>query len=63
MAAEMIPYRGLTIAVELQGDEYVATVCRRDGSEALTCYAPTREGAVQDAKWNIDINLPGPRPS
>ena len=60
MAAETIPYRGLTIGVTLQGDEYAATIYRPDGTDALTCYAPTREGAMQDAKWNIDINLPGP---
>ena len=33
MPVETISYRGLTIAVDLQGDEYAAKVCRPDGSE------------------------------
>ena len=58
-----LDYRGLTISVEFEAGEYAAIVYRPDGTDALTCYGATRDGAIQCAKDNIDINLRGPRPS
>ena len=50
MPVETISYRGLTIAVDLQGDEYAVKVCRPDGSEVLTCYDKSRDGAALRTK-------------